>query len=201
MIDSLLPPALKEKLLVLTNSKLEKLLQSSSLVLDKLKPHQGKTIELMIGQWRHHLVIRQDGLPQFVEFNEGQPDLSIVIKTESLTDIIQSPSNALHHMHIQGNSALANDLGFVAKHFRPDLEELLSHFVGDLLAYRVAELTKHSFNYGKSLLDFMKSSITEYLTEEKPFLVGREEFTDWRHAVEQLNQQVNDIERRLKEKL
>ncbi|KRH79228.1 hypothetical protein FERRO_02910 [Ferrovum sp. JA12] len=201
MIHSLLPVSLKEKLFNFTNRKLEQLLLSSPTSLSTLQPHHGKLIELTIAQWSSYLTIREEGLPQLVVEQDNTPDLSIVINGEDLAKIIQSSSSALHYMHIQGNSALASDLGFVAKHFRPDLEELLSHWVGDVFAYQLSELAKQSFSYGKSMLHFMQHSVSEYLTEEKQLLLGREEFQDWVHEVELLQRQLNNIENRFKHKL
>ncbi len=200
MIDSLLPASVKEKLITLTNNQFSRLISSNTWVLDKLKPYHNKHIQLVIGPQYFYLLINHDGLPQFVEKIESTPDLMISIDSSSLPEIIKNPNSALHYIHMQGNTALANDLGFVAKNFRPDLEDILSQFVGNLLAYRAAQFAKHSFSYGQSVFNLIKTSISEYMTEEKQLLLSRAEFDDWRKALHDLTIQLTKVENQLRNK-
>ncbi|MCC6068906.1 hypothetical protein LHV13_06945 [Ferrovum sp. PN-J185] len=200
MIDSILPQSIREKLITLTNHQFTRLISSNTWVLDRLKPHHNKHIQLIIGPQYFYLLINDNGLPQFIEKSEGDPDLMISIDSASLPEIIKSPDNVLHYIHMQGNTALVNDLGFVAKNFRPDLEEILSHFVGNILAYRAAQFTKHTFSYGQSVFNLIKNSISEYMTEEKQLLLSRAEFNDWREALQDLTLQLTKIETQLRNK-
>jgi len=80
---------------------------------------------------------------------------------------------------------------------RPDFEEELSRWVGDLPARRAAQAAKAALSWARNARRTAAQNLAEYLTEESRDLVGRPELEEFLSGVDQVRESTDRIEARL----
>jgi ubiquinone biosynthesis protein UbiJ len=98
---------------------------------------------------------------------------------------------------ITGDSALADELRYLRQHLRPDIEEELSRFIGDVAAHRVAASARSFVQWQLDALQRVGEAVADYAVQERRALVRREELADLAARIEELNRAIERIERRL----
>jgi ubiquinone biosynthesis protein UbiJ len=98
---------------------------------------------------------------------------------------------------ITGSSALADELRYLAKHLRPDVEEELSRFVGDVAAQRLVGTARSFVQWQLDALTRIGEALTDYAVEERRALVRRGELADLGRQVEDLSRAIARLEERM----
>jgi len=80
---------------------------------------------------------------------------------------------------------------------RPDPEEELSRWIGDLPARRVSQWARGAFEFARRARRTAGENIAEYLQEEGRDLVNRTELDDFLRGVDELRETADRIEARL----
>lgn len=80
---------------------------------------------------------------------------------------------------------------------RPDFEEELSRWVGDMPARRLSQFTKAALAWGRQTGRTARHNLAEYLEEESRDLVSRPELEEFLLGVDQLREMADRIEVRL----
>ncbi len=163
----------------------------------RLKPFAGCAISLNLGEWVIPFTVDPDGFPVLSATPPGQADLSIQIPLNALPLFLTDRASALRQIHLEGNSGLATEIGFLAKNFRPDLEELLSRVVGDILAHRMAQTARSAQAWARDSLRRLSESAAEYATEEAQLIASRTSLHFFASEVERLAQDVQLLEQRM----
>lgn len=181
----------------------------------RLQPFAGCTVQLDLPVFSLTLLIAPTGIPRLVKVTttattdpaapdltdptapQAPPDLRIHLPLSAFPLFLTDRASALRQMHLQGNSGLAAEIGYLGQHFRPDLEELLSRIVGDSLAHRLG-LALHQGRqwFGDSARRSVASWV-EYGVEEARWTPSRSALQHFSSEVERLAQEVRQLERRL----
>lgn len=98
---------------------------------------------------------------------------------------------------ITGSSALADELRYLAKHLRPDVEEELSRFVGDVAAQRLVATARGFLQWQADALTRLGEALADYAIEERRALVRRPELADLGREIDELNQSLARLEQRM----
>lgn len=98
---------------------------------------------------------------------------------------------------ITGDSALADELRYLRQHLRPDLEEELSRFVGDVAAHRLVGTARSFMQWQLDALARLAESAADYAVNERKALVRRAELADLAARIDELNQAIARLEERL----
>ena len=98
---------------------------------------------------------------------------------------------------VTGDSALAEELRYLRKHLRPDVEEELSRFVGDVAAERLVGTARSFLQWQMEALQRVAEAAADYAVNERRALVGRAELGDLAVRIEELNRAIERLERRL----
>ena len=98
---------------------------------------------------------------------------------------------------ITGDSALADELRYLRRHLRPDVEEELSRFLGDVAAQRLAASARSFVRWQLDALQRIGEAVADYAVQERRALVGRTELADLAARIEELNRAIERLERRL----
>ncbi|EQD76894.1 hypothetical protein B1A_03203, partial [mine drainage metagenome] len=85
----------------------------------------------------------------------------------------------------------------LAKHFRPDLEELLSRVMGDRVAHRLGIFLKQGGAWARETLSRSQRMLQEYATEEIHLLPSRTQAQRFARQVHQLDEDLGHLEQRL----
>ena len=98
---------------------------------------------------------------------------------------------------ISGDAEIANLYRELFALARPDLEEELSRFVGDLPARRIAQLARQGSAWIRSAGRTVRENLSEYLQEESRDLVNHTEYQEFLHGVDEAREAAARIEARL----
>jgi ubiquinone biosynthesis protein UbiJ len=184
-------------MLTAVSRALRALISTAPWAAERLRPFQGSTLLLEVGGVAIPLIIDAEGYPALSRARPERPDLTLRIPFQALPDLVTDKEAALRQLHLEGNSGLAHEVGFLARHFRPDLEELLSRFLGDIAAHRIAEATRAGRAWARDSLRRLAASGSEYVTEEARWVASRSSLNQFTDSVRQLNEAVNRLEERV----
>ncbi|HUQ76874.1 MAG TPA: hypothetical protein VM183_19300 [Burkholderiales bacterium] len=98
---------------------------------------------------------------------------------------------------ITGSSALADELRMLAKHLRPDVEEELSRFVGDVAAQRVVGTARSFMRWQVDALTRLGEGVAAYAADERRVLVRRGELADLARQLDELHKAIARLEGRM----
>jgi ubiquinone biosynthesis protein UbiJ len=98
---------------------------------------------------------------------------------------------------IRGDVEIANLYRELFMQARPDLEEELSRFVGDLPARRIARLARQGSAWIRSAGRTVRENLSEYLQEESRDLVNHTEYEEFLRGVDETRETADRIEARL----
>jgi ubiquinone biosynthesis protein UbiJ len=98
---------------------------------------------------------------------------------------------------IRGDAEIANRYRELFKLARPDPEEELSRWIGDLPARRVSLIARRTLEFARRVRRTAGENIAEYLQEEGRDLVNRTELDEFLRGVDQLRETADRIEARL----
>ena len=100
-------------------------------------------------------------------------------------------------VQIRGDAEIANLYRDLFTAARPDLEEELSRWVGDMPARHLSLLAKSVRTWARRARRTAGENIAEYLQEEGRDLVNRTELEEFLHGVDSLRETADRIEARL----
>jgi ubiquinone biosynthesis protein UbiJ len=99
---------------------------------------------------------------------------------------------------VTGASALADELRFLRKHLRPDIEEELSRFVGDIAARRIVGAARSFLQWQLDALARLGEAGVGYAVDERRALVRRHELVLLSEEVRALEEALARLEARVK---
>ncbi len=106
-------------------------------------------------------------------------------------------ANGRRAAQIRGDAEIANSYRELFVLARPDLEEELSRFVGDMPARRGVQLARQGLAWARRAGRTVRENLAEYLQEESRDLVNRPEFEEFLHGVDEVRETADRIEARL----
>jgi ubiquinone biosynthesis protein UbiJ len=98
---------------------------------------------------------------------------------------------------IRGNAEIANQYRELFRLARPDPEEELSRWIGDVPARRLSEFARHTLDWARRARRTDGENIAEYLQEEGRDLVNKTELEEFLRGVDELRETFDRIEARL----
>jgi ubiquinone biosynthesis protein UbiJ len=98
---------------------------------------------------------------------------------------------------ITGDAELAERFQELGRLLRPDLEEELSGFIGDVPAHQVGRFARAAMSFGKRAAATTVRNAAEFLAHEKRDLVPRAEGDQFLKGVDALREDVDRLEARI----
>ena len=98
---------------------------------------------------------------------------------------------------IRGNAEIANQYRELFRLARPDPEEELSRWIGDVPARRLSEFARHALDWARRARRTAGENIAEYLQEEGRDLVNKTELEEFLRGVDEVRETFDRIEARL----
>ena len=135
----------------------------------------------------------------------GEANATISGSVAALLHLLKSGSNrdlrtsaaAGRPAQIRGDAEIANLYRELLILARPDPEEELSRWVGDLPARRMSQLAGHAMEFARRARRTAGANIAEYLQEEGRDLVNKTELDEFLRGVDELRETADRIETRL----
>jgi ubiquinone biosynthesis accessory factor UbiJ len=174
---------------------LNRLLDAEPWARERLAPFAGETLEL-----------RAPPLPTLrLRIVEGgsvaaggtHPGLTMTLKPELLVALVRGEEHAMRSVDVEGDSKLAAEVLFLARHLRWDAEEPLSRVIGDVAAHRLANTARTVAAWHLDAAQRLAAALTDYLTEEKQLLARRGELEALGESVARLRDAVARLDKRI----
>ena len=174
---------------------------------ERLAQHAGKTVRINVGGFQLNWSIERDG--QLVRAHEGMsPDVTLDILVEKINPaVLFEQSQRLdmaQYVHVTGQAALAQVLSELARDLRPDPEDALAQWLGDVPARRVVRGARKALNAAQTFGLSVSQNLAEYLSEEADALVGKPAMltqksiqADLLSALERLEQRQSHLQNRV----
>lgn len=154
---------------------LNTLTRQQSWAAELLAQHAGKTIRLIVAGVQLNWGIEHDG--RLMRASEGvSPDVTLEIEIDkfdplSLFGQTRKPDMA-EYVHVTGQAALAQVMSKLARGLRPDPEDALARWIGDVPARRAVRGAQQLLVAVQTLGASLSHNLAEYLSEETEALVG-----------------------------
>lgn len=161
-----------------------------------LTPFAGQTICFDFSLMQAHLIILEDGSLATAP-DKTLADATVHIPPSLGMRLISGDAQAKSLIKIDGDMHLATEVSKVLQQMRWDIEEDISHVVGDIAAFKLGEVSKSMFAQVKKQSTDLADMVTEYWQEEKNILAKKKHVTQFNDAVDTLRHDVDRFEKRL----
>ncbi len=163
---------------------------------ERLSPFAGRTARLEFGALALPLAIGADGL--FVAAERDAPaDVTITLAADAPLRALTDRAALLATAQLSGSAQLAENLGFVFRHLRWDVEADLAQFVGDIAAHRLVAVGGRLARWQRQQAYNLAANLAEYFSEEKPSIARRRDVAEFCAQVAGVADEVARIEARI----
>lgn len=179
---------------------LNSLLRRQPAVLALLAHHAGQSFELKANPINARLTIAHDG-----ELSPADPsilpDVMLSIDTDALLKRGWRPGQPLPresgYVHITGDAALAQTLSKLAEAWRPDIEDLLAQYIGDIPARQVVTGAARLHHLAWRGVSRASENLAEYAVYEAALLASPALIQEHGERQAQLVAHLDSLEKRL----
>jgi ubiquinone biosynthesis protein UbiJ len=197
-----LPPGLPERLasqgVAAVVAALDHLLAQNDWARARLAGHAGRRVLVGVETFGPQVVLAiiADGRVAAADADGPAPAVSMMLRPSAgaFLDMLRDGATGLaRHLRIEGDAALAADLGELARHLRWDLAEDLSRFTGDIAAQRIVAAVS---GLGATLRDAggrVESQFAQYLSVESGRLVDRDSLLRLSDRLTALEQRIDGL--------
>ena len=172
---------------------LNHLLRQQRAARELLCPLAGRTASIRAGPLELKFGIAADGL---LLASDAEPHVTIDVDARALAASLAEPAAILRDAHIHGDAGLAQALSRVADQLRPDLEEDLSRWVGDVAAVRIVAALKAVQSGASDTGARAARQLADYLAGERAWLASRGPFERFIAEVSELAQAAERLSER-----
>jgi len=100
---------------------------------------------------------------------------------------------------INGDVAVAQKFQKLFEMIKPDIEEELSHFVGDIMANNIVKVSKKTGDWIQNTKDILQENIKEFLQEEIKLMPSKYEFNIFSKEVSKIRDDIERLEKKINE--
>lgn len=156
----------------------------------------GKVVQLDVALMKTNLLILEDG-SLAIAGDTAVPDATIHLPPSLALRLLAKDEAAKTQIKIDGDTHLATELSKVLQLMRWDIEEDLSHVVGDIAAHKIGATSHNIVQEAKQQSIHLAEMLTEYWQEEKNVLAKKRHVEQFNTAVDTLRGDVVRFEKRL----
>ena len=175
------------------------LTQQQPLAAQRLAAHAGKTLKIRLGGFQVAFTIEHDGTLTVADA-AVVPDvvLELIVEKLSWSSLLAPGARAdiAQSVHVTGQAALAQVVSDLARDLRPDPEEALAQWLGDIPARRLTQSVHSALTGAQSLAQRVAENLAEYFSEETNALAGSSALVDLAQEGELALGRLEQIDRR-----
>lgn len=175
---------------------LNHLIKNESWASERLRRHAGAKFLAEGGPLHIKLAITEQGLFMAADA-AAVPDVTLTLATDSLLTALFQRDKLFSSVRLGGAVDVAESLAFVFRNLRWDAEADLADVVGDIAARRLVLLGKMLARSLQEGLHKLTENGREYVVEDSGLLVAGSDFLAFGSAVEQLQDDVARLEKRI----
>lgn len=171
-------------------------LRSTPVALERLRGHAGRTVAFALGPVELAFTVQTTG-----ELEPAVPhaarDLEVRVSPFLLPRLALGEEAAFREIDMRGDMELAQEISFLLRHVRWDVEEDLARAVGDIAAHRIAGAAR-AFAHGTREAGLRTAqAAAEYWTEESPLIASRVKVDGFVDAVARLTEDLERLDKRI----
>ncbi len=156
----------------------------------------GKVVQFNFILTKANLIILEDGSLALAG-ETATPDATIHVPPSLALRLLAKDEAAKMQIKIDGDAHLATEISKILQIMRWDVEEDLSHIVGDIAANKIGTASKKIFAKTKKQSINLAEMLAEYWQEEKPLLAKKRHVEQFNTEVDTLRSDVARFEKRL----
>ena len=165
----------------------------------RLANHAGQTLRIRLGEFQVTFTIRHDGTLVAAE-SEVVPDVVLELVAEKISFITMlapgTRTDIAQWVHVTGQAALAQVVSDLARDLRPDPEDALARWLGDVPARRLTQGIQGALIGAQSFAWGLAENLAEYFSEETNTLAGAPALTSLTRERELTQAHLNQLEQR-----
>ncbi len=177
---------------------LNHLLAQNPWALPRLAPFKGRTVRFMAAPFSLACTIGESGALH-VAGPDARADAECRASPAILARLALGGPLALELVKTSGDTALVQEILFLARNLRWDAAEDLSRFTGDIAAERILRLAQSTGEQARRTAANLGATLTEYWTEERPLVAKPHDLAAFNERVAQLRDSIEALERRLQQ--
>jgi ubiquinone biosynthesis accessory factor UbiJ len=127
-----------------------------------------------------------------------EPSLVVTLRPEIIPALARGSDHALRTIQVSGNAQLANEVMFLARHLRWDVEEDLSRLLGDVAAHRLAQAARDFLAWQADAAKRIAETAADYAGDESRVLLRRTQLASFAGEVTQLRDAIERLEQRIR---
>jgi ubiquinone biosynthesis protein UbiJ len=175
---------------------LNHLLEHERWAREKLVPFAGGVVEVRAPPLPAlRFTITPDGR---LQAGGAEPSLVVTLRPEILPALARGRDHALRTIEVSGNAQLANEVMFLARHLRWNVEEDLSRLLGDIAAHRLAQLGRDILAWQSDAAKRLAETAADYAADESRILLRRTELASFADELGQLRDAIGRLEQRIR---
>jgi ubiquinone biosynthesis accessory factor UbiJ len=172
-------------------------LHATPRAMERLQGFAGKTVVFRSGLFKLSLTVLANGEVD-VAPQGAAADVTMVVSPALLPRLAAKEEAAFKEAAFEGDVDFAQEIGFLARNLKWDIEEDLSKVVGDIVAHRIVSAARAADEWRRDATRRLGENVKEYLTEERPALVARRDSDEFVREVDAARDDVARLEKRLK---
>ncbi len=176
---------------------LNRLLDSEGWARERLAPFRGETVALRsppLPELRLHIV--EGGWTAPAE-SGVQASLALSFGPGAVFALFRGAAPAMREVEAAGNARLADEVLFLARHLRWDIEEDLSRVLGDALAHRLVGDARRFAAAAADSAGRVAEALMDYAVEERRLVARRDEHQALADANARLGEAIERLEKRI----
>ena len=162
----------------------------------------GKILSIKIKNTSHFFNVIMISNELNLHTNKENFDVQISGSLISFTNLLRdNSSDALRDgsIGINGDVAVAQKFQKLFEMIKPDIEEELSHIVGDVMANNIVKFSKKTGDWMLNTRDILQENIKEYLQEEIKLMPSKYEFNFFSKEVSKIRDDIERLEKKINE--
>lgn len=156
----------------------------------------GKVVAFDFTLIKVNLIILEDGSLAMAG-ETASPEANIYLPPSLILRLLAGDEAAKMQIKIDGDTHLATEFSKVLQNMRWDVEEDLSHVVGDIAASKIGAASQFAFATAKTQSINLAEMLSEFWQEEKPILAKKRHVESFNAGVDTLRSDVARFEKRL----
>jgi len=173
------------------------LLHGANWARERLAPFSGSLVRFLLPPFSATFSITEDGTLHPAS-DDAEPTATIKLTPPlAMRLVMLKDESARAEIEVDGDAALAGALTRVLANLRWDMEEDLSHLLGDIAAHRIAGAARSAADWQRATANNLARSAGEYVTEERPLIASREALRSFAQAVDELRDDTERLEKRI----
>ena len=169
---------------------------------ERLARHAGKTLRIVLGGFSLTFQLSAAGQLLPTEIS-STPDVVLEINPQSLDPLAwlspRARPDMAEYVHVSGQAALAQVVSELSRDLRPDPEDALAQWLGDVTARRLVQGARAAATGASAALRGLGRNVAEYLSEETDALAGRPLMESFAQAQSRAQMDLSALEQRAAE--